>query len=96
MDFSALVACYTAGSQTNVRDPMSNLEKKWWFNALAGGVSAFCARFLLDQAGIPDPAGAAQWTLFFFCVLGFWRGFSFLAWLAVLLVWPRSSLLDSK
>lgn len=75
---------------------MSNLEKKWWFNALAGGVSAFCARFVLDQAAIPDPAGAAQWTLFFFCVLGFWRGFSLLAWLVVLLVWPRSPLLDSK
>ncbi len=75
---------------------MSNLEKKWWFSALAAGVSAFSARFVLELAGIPHPAGAAQWTLFFLCLFGLWRCFSFLAWVVVLLVWPRSPLLDTK
>ncbi|RZA34922.1 MAG: hypothetical protein EOP92_13185 [Lysobacteraceae bacterium] len=73
---------------------MSNLENKWWFILAVSGISTIAARYVLEAAGIPSPAGAAQWTLFFFCMLGFWRGLSMLAWFAVLLVSPSSTLLD--
>lgn len=73
---------------------MSNLESKWWFVATVSGVSAFAARFVLEMAGIPSPSGWAQWTLFFFCLLGFWRCLSFLAWSALLLIAPTNPLLD--
>ncbi|MCD2516674.1 hypothetical protein LQ564_10185 [Massilia sp. G4R7] len=73
---------------------MTNLERTWWFCALAGGVSAFGTRFILDMAGIASPSGAAQWTLFAFCFFGVWRLFAAAAWLAVLLVKPTSRLLD--
>lgn len=73
---------------------MSNLENKWWFVGAVSGVSALAARYLLDLAGIASPAGPAQWALFFVCLFGFWRCLSGLAWFALLLVAPSSSLLD--
>ncbi|MFC0251891.1 hypothetical protein [Massilia consociata] len=73
---------------------MSNLERKWWFVAAMAGGSTFCSLLLLGMAGIGALRGPAQWMLHFFCLIGFWRCFSFLAWFAVLLVAPSSPLLD--
>lgn len=73
---------------------MSNLEQKWWFVMVVSGISSIAARYLLESAGIASPSGAAQWTLFVFCLIGFWRGLSLLAWWALLLIAPTSTLLD--
>jgi len=73
---------------------MSNLERTWWFCALAGAVSSMGTRFLLAMAGIGSPSGAAQWTLFFICFFGVWRLVAAASWLVLLLAKPTSTLLD--
>jgi len=74
---------------------MSKLERTWWFAALSGGVSVLCTLFVLHHAGVGAPWGFAQWTVYFFCFVGFSRCFAFLAWLTVLLARPSSPLLDT-
>lgn len=73
---------------------MTTLERKWWFYAASGVVGALGMLLLFHQAGIGTPDGLAQWIVAGLCFYGVSRVFAFLAWLFVLLAWPRSALLD--
>lgn len=69
---------------------MSELEKKWWFIAIVCALTAFTTVLLLSAAGLPSfDYSAAQWAVWFLCFEGVRRCFSFLGWLAVLIVSPR-------
>jgi len=74
---------------------MTKLERTWWFAALAGGIGAFSARWLMEYAGIGSPSGIAQWLVFGCCMAMIVRLLSFLGWMILLLAKPTSPLLDT-
>lgn len=59
---------------------MSELERKWWYAGLIGGLTGFSTAMLLDLAGLPISSGrsAAQWMLYAVCFGGLWRGYTLL------------------
>lgn len=69
---------------------MSQLEKKWWFILGVSMLATFTTRYLLDAAGIPAPRkfAVAHVAVYLFCFFGIWRAYSFLAWLAALVLAP--------
>lgn len=70
---------------------MSELEKKWWFSAVVGALAALTTVFLMSAAGLfPFEYTVAQWVVWFLCFVGLRRCFSFLGWLTVLIVSPRT------
>ena len=73
---------------------MSKFEKKWWFIAPVSLVSTMLTMLLMHSAGMWPAKGMAQWTVYFFCLLGVWKSMSFLAWLTILFAWPSSKALD--
>lgn len=72
----------------------TQLRQTWWFVAIVAGLSALLTNLVLRAAGMPSPEGLAQFVVYFLCLVGFWRCFDFLGWLAVLLISPNSKLLD--
>lgn len=73
----------------------SRLERQWWFIAPACALAAFLTVLTMNEAGIPHPYNTAQWLLYFLCFSGIHRAASFLGWLAVLCLAPKSRLLES-
>lgn len=70
---------------------MSELEKKWWFLLVVSFFTTFSTIGLLYTAGMPPfEYSAAQWAVWLLCFLGLQRCFSFLGWLAVLLIAPKT------
>lgn len=69
---------------------MSRLEKKWWFIVVVSALTMMATRYVMEVAGVPfmDDANAARLLLQFFCFLGLWRCFSFVAWLLALALAP--------
>lgn len=70
------------------------LGRKWWFAGLLAGLSAFLTLPLLRAAGIDSPEGWAQWLVCMLCFYCIWRWLGALIWFAVVLLAPRSKLLD--
>lgn len=71
----------------------SKLERKWWFVAIVSLLSTMTTLYVIEAAGIRSPYSLAQWVLYFCTFAGIWRACSFLGWLLVLAVAPRSALL---
>ncbi|MGF6272197.1 hypothetical protein ABIB38_000539 [Massilia sp. UYP11] len=70
---------------------MSELEKKWWFSGIVGGLTTFATLFLMSTAGLaPFEYTAAQWAVWFLCFVGLQRCISFLGWLTVLMASPKT------
>jgi hypothetical protein len=72
----------------------SKLENKWWFAAPVCVLTTFVATLILDRAGIGFPDSVWQWLVAFCCYFCIGRSFSFLGWLAVLLIAPSNEALD--
>ena len=70
---------------------MSKLERKWWFVSIVCVLTTLSTIGLLNAAGLPPfRYSAAQWAVWFLCFVGLQRSFSFLGWLAVLAISPRT------
>lgn len=72
---------------------MSELERKWWFSIPVCVLTVLSTIGLLQAAGIqylPDQFNAAHWAVWFLCFVGLQRCFSFLGWLTVLVVSPKT------
>lgn len=70
---------------------MSELERKWWFVLAVSFLTTFSTIGLLYAAELPPfEYSAAQWAIWFLCFMGLQRCFSFLGWLAVLLISPKT------
>lgn len=70
---------------------MSELERKWWFVCIVVCLTTMSTIGLLYAAGFePFRFSAAQWVVWFFCYLGLQRCFTFLGWLTVLVVSPKT------
>lgn len=70
---------------------MSKLERKWWFVSIVSVLTVISTIGLLHAAGLPPLRyGAAQWAVWFLCFVGLQRCFSFLGWLAVLTISPKT------
>jgi len=72
---------------------MSELERKWWFSTPVAILTVISTIGLLRAVGIqyePVQFSAAQWAVWFLCFVGLQRCFTFLGWLAVLVVSPKS------
>ncbi|TXF97819.1 hypothetical protein [Massilia arenae] len=72
---------------------MSELERKWWFSAPVAILTVISTIGLLHAVGIqyePVQFSAAQWAVWFLCFVGLQRCFTFLGWLAVLVVSPKT------
>ncbi|MCC2974411.1 hypothetical protein [Massilia sp. IC2-476] len=72
----------------------TRLRQTWWFVGIVAALSALLSNLVLRAAGMGSPESLAQWLVYFFCLVGFWRCFDFLGWLVLLLVAPSSKLLD--
>ena len=76
-------------------DMMSTaLGRKWWFAGTLGFLCPLLTLPLMRAAGWQSPQDWAQWLVYILCIVGAWRGLGFVAWLAVLLIAPTSTLLD--
>lgn len=71
---------------------MSELERKWWFSLPVGMLAMLATLWLLHTVGFtPFPQyGVAQWAVYFLCFVGLQRCISFLGWLTVLIVSPKT------
>ena len=70
---------------------MSELEKKWWFVSIVVVLTTMSTAGLLYAAGFaPFEYSGAQWVVWFFCYVGLQRCFTFLGWLFVLTVSPKT------
>lgn len=70
----------------------SQLERTWWFAFLVNACTVLAALSLMGAAGIGmQAAGLAQWAVFALCLASLNRIFSFLIWLAVLLIAPSAA-----
>lgn len=70
---------------------MSELEKKWWFVLVVGFLTFLSTIGLLYAAGMPPfEYSPAQWVVWFLCYMGLQRCFSFVGWLAVLVISPKT------
>jgi len=70
---------------------MSELERKWWFQSIVSVLTMASTIGLLHAAELPPfRYSAAQWVVWFFCFVGLQRCFSFLGWMAVLIVSPKT------
>ncbi|WP_137172377.1 hypothetical protein [Massilia sp. HP4] len=70
---------------------MSELERKWWFQSIVSILTMASTIGLLYAAGLPPfRYSAAQWGVWFFCFVGLQRLFSFLGWMTVLIVSPKT------
>lgn len=68
---------------------MVELEKKWWFVLVVSCFTTLSTIGLMYTAGLPPfDYSIAQWAVWFLCFMGLQRCFSFLGWLAVLVVSP--------
>ncbi|WP_313032364.1 hypothetical protein [Massilia alkalitolerans] len=72
----------------------TSLCRKWWVPGILGFLSAVLTMPLLRTAGMGSPESWAQWVVYFLCFFTIWRCLGFLGWLAVLLIVPKSKLLD--
>lgn len=72
----------------------TSLGRKWWFAGLLGGLSVLLTLPLLRAAGMGTPQDWAQWLVYFLCFFTIWRGLGFVLWFVVLLIAPKSKLLD--
>lgn len=70
---------------------MSELERKWWFVLVVSFLTTFSTIGLMATAGLPPfEYSAAQWAVWFLCFMGLQRCFSFLGWLTVLAISPKT------
>lgn len=72
----------------------TSLGRTWWFAGGLAFLSALLTLPLLHAAGIGSPETWAQWLVHFLCFVTIWRVLGFLGWLAILLIAPKSKLLD--
>lgn len=72
----------------------TGLGGTWWFVGLLSGLSGLLTLSLLRAAGMGSPQDWAQWLVYFLCFFAVWRCLSFIGWFAVLLIAPKSKLLD--
>jgi len=74
---------------------MSKLERKWWFVSIVSVLTMTSTIGVLYAAGLPPfRYSAAQWVVWFFCYVGLHRCFSFLGWMTVLIVSPKTITLE--
>jgi len=72
---------------------MSELERKWWFSLPVGMLTMLATIGLLRAVGLPFlpfQYGVAQWAVYLLCFVGLQRCISFLGWLTVLIVSPKT------
>jgi hypothetical protein len=74
-----------------MKERMNPFDKHWWKSALPLLLSFFSTIALLRSAGMWPTKGVAQFAVYLFCYLGFWRCFSGLVWLGCMMVAPRRS-----
>ena len=68
--------------------------RTWWTAGVLAFLSALLTLTLLHAAGIGSPDNWAQWLVHFLCFGTIWRVLGFLGWLALVLIAPKSKLLD--
>jgi hypothetical protein len=72
----------------------TNMGRSVWVTGFLSSLSALLTLLLRDFAGMLPPENLAQWLVYFLCFAGIWKCLGFVAWFGVLLVAPRSKLLD--
>jgi hypothetical protein len=72
---------------------MSPIEKKWPFVVIVAVCTVLTTMYIMQAAGMPSMTGEnlAQGVLYFFCFFGVWRVYSFLGWLLVLWISPKTA-----